>query len=95
MVTQEEVYEVLKKELLKSFRRLKEEDIFPDVFVFKELQLDSLDIVDIICFIEEYFDVQIVQTEEEKKEFYKVVNKEITFLELANYFTIIINKGKQ
>lgn len=95
MVTQEEVYNVLKEELLRSFRRLKEEDIFPDVYVFQELQLDSLDITDVLCFIEDYYNVELVQTEEEKKEFHEAIHKEITFKELTEYFTFIINRGKQ
>lgn len=65
-MTETEIADRVKKILVQEFE-LNEEDLAPDVTLYDELGLDSLDSVDLVVALEKEFNFKIVRKTDEEK----------------------------
>lgn len=79
-MTKTEIYENLIIPSLLDCFPLKKSDISMSSKFKKDLRLDSLDMLDLLCDIEEKHGQTLVDTEEEKKEFFSAVNGTVSDL---------------
>lgn len=94
MKTYDEVYEMLVESLLARFR-VKREDLKPTTKLRADLKLDSLDIIDLLCEIEDRYGEELVDNDNKElaKRFYTAING--TMQDTANFFLEVINEKEK
>ena len=87
-----EVYERIVDTLVVDFQKDRDE-IKPDTALKDELDLDSLDRVDLVVALESAYDVEISEGSDDtvKKQFYQCK----TVQEIANFLTELVIKAKE
>lgn len=92
MKTYDEVFELVKNIMLKIFR-LKEDQIVPNANLKNELNLDSLDGIDILCELEYLYGTELISSEDKKNKdkFYKAMKGTVNDLVIC-LMEIINNK---
>ena len=87
-----EVYEKIVNTLVEDFQKDRDE-IKPDTTLKDELNLDSLDRVDLVVALESAYDVEISEGSDDtvKKQFYQCK----TVQEIADFLTELVIKAKE
>ena len=87
-----EIYEKIVDTLVEDFQKDRDE-IKPDTTLKDELNLDSLDRVDLVVALESAYDVEISEGSDDtvKKQFYQCK----TVQEIANFLTELVIKAKE
>jgi len=87
-----EVYEKIVNTLIEDFQKDRDE-IKPDTTLKDELNLDSLDRVDLVVALESAYDVEISEGSDDtvKKQFYQCK----TVQEIADFLTELVIKAKE
>lgn len=93
MKTYDEVYELLSKSILERFRVVKDQ-LGPDVKLKDDLELDSLDMADLLCEIEDQYGKEIIDgfngDKELQQKWYEAYNG--TMDDMCKFFLEAINK---
>ena len=89
-MTKEEIYETLVVPALINCFPLEKSNISMDTKFKEDLKLDSLDMLDLLCDIEENYGEELVSTDDEKKKFYSAVNGTVS--DLVDMLYIVIER---
>ena len=91
MKTYDEVYELLTESILARFR-VKREQIVPEAKIKEDLELDSLDMADLICEIEDRYGEELVPNDDKDVVGKYQVASSGTIDDMVKFLLEVVNK---